>query len=223
MRPCANRIEKRLSKQPGVTAGERELRHQGGHRQLRRGGDRAGQLAKAVDDIGYKAVVPPLRLGAANQAWSRWPRPRGDARAGNRPARGARDEWWCGGEDHSAPHECGRGGGPAAADQDDRGAVLSLPVLVIAMSHGKIAAFNVRGSTGLNWRSRRPVLFWCGRQFFRPRGRNSSTSAPTWTRSWRWARRGVPLFARGDDLAGVLRRSRGGGCERRTVRRAMVA
>jgi cation transport ATPase len=39
------------------------------------------KLAKAVDDIGYKAVVPAVRLGTVNPAArARGPRSRGDAR-----------------------------------------------------------------------------------------------------------------------------------------------
>jgi cation transport ATPase len=67
------------------------------------------------------------------------------------------------------------------------GAVLSLPVLVIAMSHGKIEAFNVPWINWLQLALTTPVMFWCGWQFFRSAWKGLGTSAPTWTRWWRWA------------------------------------
>lgn len=46
-------------------------------------------------------------------------------------------------------------------------ALLSLPVLVIAMSHGKIAALNFAGVNWLQWVLTTPVVFYCGWQFYR--------------------------------------------------------
>ncbi len=46
-------------------------------------------------------------------------------------------------------------------------AVLSLPVLVIAMSHGRIAALNFEGVNGLQFALTTPVVFYCGWQFYR--------------------------------------------------------
>ncbi len=45
--------------------------------------------------------------------------------------------------------------------------VLSLPVLVIAMSHGRVAAFNFRGVNWLQFAFATPVVFYCGGQFYR--------------------------------------------------------
>jgi len=45
-------------------------------------------------------------------------------------------------------------------------AILSLPVLAIAMSHGRVAALNFVGSNWLQLALTTPVLFYCGRQFF---------------------------------------------------------
>ena len=47
------------------------------------------------------------------------------------------------------------------------GAALSLPVLVIAMSHGRIAAFNTAWINWVQLALTTPVVFWCGWQFFR--------------------------------------------------------
>jgi Cu+-exporting ATPase len=46
-------------------------------------------------------------------------------------------------------------------------AVLSLPVLVIAMSHGKIALFNFAWVNWLQLALTAPVVFYCGAQFYR--------------------------------------------------------
>ena len=46
-------------------------------------------------------------------------------------------------------------------------AVLSLPVLTIAMSHGKIAALNFTGVEWLELALTTPVVFYSGRQFYR--------------------------------------------------------
>lgn len=46
-------------------------------------------------------------------------------------------------------------------------AVLSLPVLVIAMSHGRIALFNFAGVNWLQLILATPVVFYCGAQFYR--------------------------------------------------------
>jgi len=45
-------------------------------------------------------------------------------------------------------------------------AILSFPVLVIAMSHGRIAALNFAGSNWLQLVLTTPVLFYCGSHFF---------------------------------------------------------
>ena len=46
-------------------------------------------------------------------------------------------------------------------------AVLSLPVLIIAMSHGRIALFNFAGVNWLQLVLTIPVVFYCGAQFYR--------------------------------------------------------
>ncbi len=46
-------------------------------------------------------------------------------------------------------------------------AVLSLPVLVIAMSHGRVELFNFAGVNWLQLALATPVVFYCGAQFYR--------------------------------------------------------
>ncbi len=79
--------------------------------------------------------------------------------------------------------EVAGGGGDAAAEDQERdaraaeyndlkrkffiAAALSLPVLVIAMSHGRIELFNFRGVNWLQLALATPVVFYCGAQFYR--------------------------------------------------------
>src|SRR6266545_1571127 len=46
-------------------------------------------------------------------------------------------------------------------------AVLSLPVLIISMSHGRIAAFNFPGVAWIELILATPVVVYCGAQFYR--------------------------------------------------------
>lgn len=46
-------------------------------------------------------------------------------------------------------------------------AILSLPILVIAMSHGQIALFNFPGVNWLQFALATPIVFYCGAQFYR--------------------------------------------------------
>ena len=45
--------------------------------------------------------------------------------------------------------------------------ILSLPVLIIAMAHGRVAAFNFPGVNWLELVLTTPVVFYCGAQFYR--------------------------------------------------------
>ncbi len=63
---------------------------------------------------------------------------------------------------HADEHEAGR-----LLKKIVVGAVLSAPVLVIAMSHGAIEAFNVPWINWLQLALTTPVVFWCGWQFYR--------------------------------------------------------
>ncbi len=166
---CANRIEKRLSKQPGVTSANVNFATKVATVKYDPAATGPAQLAKAVDDIGYKAVVPPVRPVVANP-------PHGHAghdHAAMLAAQGAGTHaghamsGGMGGEDHSAHMNVGEAEARRLLTKMIVGAALSLPVLVIAMSHGKIAAFNVPWINWLELALTTPVLFWCGWQFFR--------------------------------------------------------
>lgn len=138
---CANTIERRLAKQPGVSSGNVNFATKVATVKYDPTMTGPEQLAKAVDDIGYKAIVPAPTLaknGAANPAHARM----GAGRGGEAERRMLMTKMIV-------------------------GAALSLPVLVIAMSHGTIAAFNVSWINWLQLALATPVMFWCGWQFFR--------------------------------------------------------
>jgi len=161
---CAARIEKRLAKQPGVESASVNFATKVATVKFDPAATGPEALAKAVDDIGYKAIGPPK--ASANP-------PHGHAghdhaammreHAGQGEHGGAH----VGAHDHSAHMNVGEAEARRLLAKMIFGAVLSLPVLVVAMSHGRIAAFNVSWINWLQLALTTPVLFWCGAQFFR--------------------------------------------------------
>ena len=143
---CAARIEKRLSKQPGVAFANVNFATKVATVQYDPAATGLSKLAQAVEDLGYKAIVPAPVLPTREPADP----PHGDA-----------------GHDHSAHMNVGEDVTKRLLTRMIVGAVLSLPVLFIAMSHGKIAAFNVPWINWVQLALTTPVLFWCGAQFFR--------------------------------------------------------
>lgn len=166
---CANTIERRLGKQPGVTSANVNFATKVATVKYDPAATGPEQLAKAVDDIGYKAIVPapaPAKNGATNPAHGH----AGHDHAAMLTAQGAGTHTghaMGGGEDHSAHMNVGEAERRLLMTKMIVGAALSLPVLAIAMSHGKIAAFNVSWINWLQLALTTPVMFWCGWQFFR--------------------------------------------------------
>ena len=167
---CANRIENRLAKQTGVSSASVNFATKVATVKYDPAATRPETLAKAVDDIGYKAILPPPnqppRHAAANP-------PHGHA--GHHHAamlmaqeadggHGVHAEY---GADHSAQMNVREAEAKRLLLKIIVGAVLSLPVLVIAMSHGTIEAFNVAWINWLQLALTTPVMLWCGWQFFR--------------------------------------------------------
>lgn len=166
---CANRIEKRLAKQPGVSSASVNFATRVATVKYDAAATDPETLAKAVDDIGYRAIVP--EVAAAKRASTNLPHGHAghdhaamlaEQRLGSHAGHGQ-----SGGEDHSAHMNVGEAETRRLRTKMIVGAVLSLPVLVIAMSHGKIAAFNVPWINWLQLALTTPVLLWCGWQFFR--------------------------------------------------------
>jgi Cu+-exporting ATPase len=164
---CANRIERRLAKQPGVESANVNFATKVATVKYDPAATRPEALAKAVDDIGYKAFLPPPKQPPRHAA--------ADPHAGHDHAamlmaqeadggHGAHAEY---GADHSAHMNVGEAEAKRLLVKIIVGAVLSLPVLVIAMSHGTIEAFNVAWINWLQLALTTPVMLWCGWQFFR--------------------------------------------------------
>ncbi|MDX2131294.1 MAG: heavy metal translocating P-type ATPase [Planctomycetota bacterium] len=156
----ASRIEKRLAKQPGVTSASVNFATKVATVTFDPAAIRPEALAKAVDDIGYKAIVPAAP-SSGHAAMMRGPAEAGaQSHAHGRHGAGGRD-------DHSAHMNVGEAEAKRLLLKIIVGATLSLPVLVIAMSHGTIEALNVAWINWLQLALTTPVLLWCGWQFFR--------------------------------------------------------
>jgi Cu+-exporting ATPase len=166
---CASRIEKRLNKQPGVESANVNFATKVATVKYDPVATGPEKLAQAVDDIGYKAVVPSAMRNAVNPVHGH----AGHDHAAMRPAQGDGAHaghtmsGGAGSEDHLAHMYVGEAETRRLLTKMIVGAALSLPVLVITMSHGKIAAFNVPWINWLQLALTTPVIFWCGWQFFR--------------------------------------------------------
>ncbi|MBL8964217.1 MAG: copper-translocating P-type ATPase [Phycisphaerae bacterium] len=168
---CAMRIEKRLAKQPGVNSASVNFVTKVATVKFDPAATRPEALAKAVDDIGYKAIVPAVpssrphpshgQHGHDHAAMMRAP----EAAGPQSHAHGQHEA--IGGDDHSAHMSVSQTEAKRLLVKIIVGATLSLPVLVIAMSHGTIEAFNVSWINWLQLALTTPVMFWCGWQFFR--------------------------------------------------------
>lgn len=166
---CANRIEKRLSKQPGVTSANVNFATKVATVKYDPAATGPAKLAQAVDDIGYKAIVPPhaaATLGTTNPPHGHTSHDHA-AMVADQSFQAPMAHSMSGGEDHSAHMNLGEAEAKRLRTKMIVGAALSLPVLVITMSHGKIEAFNVPWINWLQFALTTPVLFWCGWQFFR--------------------------------------------------------
>ena len=171
---CAARIEKRLGKQPGVESASVNFATKVATVKYDPTTTRPEKLAKAVDDIGYKAIVPTAAgmqgahaqsgVNPANPSHGQSGHDHAAMTAGQ-PNRATHKPG--SGEDHSAHMHVSEGESRRLLVKIAVGTVLSVPVLVIAMSHGRIEAFNVPWINWLQLALTTPVLVWGGSQFFR--------------------------------------------------------
>ncbi len=144
---CASTIERRLGKQPGVTSASVNYATKVATVRYDAAATGPAAIAQSVDDIGYKAVLPAHGHAAPDESH---PHESQSAHEG-----------------HAAHMNVGEAERRRLLTKMIVGAALSLPVLVIAMSHGSIAAFNVPWINWLQLVLTTPVLFWCGWQFYR--------------------------------------------------------
>ncbi|MDZ4774496.1 MAG: heavy metal translocating P-type ATPase [Planctomycetota bacterium] len=152
---CAMTIEKALSKSDGVSTASVNFATKTATIHYDPTKTQPEALVEVVKDVGYDAVAPAVLHGARVET--------GAAHSGH----GAQPMNEHVGMDHAAHMD-------VPADEQallERkllvGAVLTFPVLVIAMSHGRIASFNQPWINWLQLGLTTPVVLWCGSQFFR--------------------------------------------------------
>lgn len=146
---CARRIEKHVGKLAGVSAVSVNFATKVATVHYNATQIDPAQIASAVEDIGYSAIVPS--------------RPRTDHQ-GHAQAANESDGSPEGHRAHEhAAHTNGESG---LVRKIVIGAVFTLPLLVIVMSHGSIEAFN---TPWINWVQlvlATPVVLWCGWSFY---------------------------------------------------------
>ena len=142
---CASRVERALRASPGVSAADVNFATKLATVRYDAAATDPSLLASAVERAGFTARVPV------------------DSKDRDHPT------------DASAPHPSTHHEHPVDSDGREArrlrvrmlvGAALTLPVMVIAMSHGRVPVFD---DPRLNWLQAAlsfPVLFWSGRQFF---------------------------------------------------------
>ncbi len=156
---CAARIERRLTKQPGVSSANVNFATKVATVKYDPTATAPADLAQAVKDIGYTARVP------ASPA----PHQEAHGHAGHDHAAMMRERAssHAGGDDHTAHIMVSEREARDLLTRTIVGAALSLPVLVIAMSHGRIAAIDGPWTNWVQLALTTPVMFWCGSRFFR--------------------------------------------------------
>lgn len=158
---CAAAIERRLAKQPGVSSANVNYATRIATVKYDAAATGPEALAKAVNDIGYQATVPPRAAQGQNQSSPPNP-PHGHAGHDHAAMLAAE-----GHDEHAAHMHVDDAQTRRLLIKMSVGAALSLPVLVIAMSHGTIEALNVPWINWVQLALTTPVMFWCGGQFFR--------------------------------------------------------
>ncbi len=151
---CASRIEGRLKRQPGVASASVNYATKSAAVSYDPSRVSPERLVAVVEELGYSASLPGADPGSEQNedGGHLGHRSRGDAA-------------------HAGHMSSGRGEANRLLGKAVVGAALSLPVLVIAMSHGRVGAF-VEPPLGpwINWIQlllTTPVLLWCGWQFYR--------------------------------------------------------
>ncbi|MDZ4753016.1 MAG: heavy metal translocating P-type ATPase [Phycisphaerae bacterium] len=165
---CANTIEKALGKTPGVSKASVNFATKTATVRYDAAAISPEKLVKVVKSTGYDAVLPESSATPAAAHAGH-----GDAMPGMTaaqhaamPVGHAMDKGEVK-EDHSAHMHVNADEQSVLLRKVIVGAVLSVPVLVIAMSHGKIAIFNHPWINWLQLALTAPVVVWCGAQFYR--------------------------------------------------------
>lgn len=146
---CAANIERRLGREPGVISAGVNFATRRATIVYDPGAIDPEVLARAVRDAGYTPVLPPSPAGH-------------DAGLHHHAAHPG-----AAGDEHAAHLHADEAEARDLLARTVIGAALSLPVLVIAMSHGRIAALSGAWVNWLELALTTPVVFWCGGRFFR--------------------------------------------------------
>jgi Cu+-exporting ATPase len=169
---CANRIEKQLKKAEGVSEATVNLATERATVHYDPGVTGVDNIVGTIRSAGYDAIVPQ-RIAHTDHAMHDGHPARDDH--GMQESHDANDAHAMHGahsmddmtdvrEAHAHVHEYNY------ADLKKKfivAVVLGLPVLVMAMSHGRIAALNFPGARMLQFILTTPVLFYSGSQFFK--------------------------------------------------------
>jgi len=162
---CANTIEKALGKAPGVSNASVNFATKTATVRYAAAATSPEKLVGVVKGTGYDAVVPAP--ASRNYAGHDPAMPgMSEAEHAAMPAGHTMGEHEVG-EDHSAHMHVNADEQTVLLRKVIVGAVLSVPVLVIAMSHGKIAFLNQPWINWLQLALTTPVVVWCGSQFYR--------------------------------------------------------
>ncbi len=141
---CARRIEKHLSKLTGISSATVNYATKVATVHIDTSLITPRQIAAAVDDLGYTAIVPSVP----------------ESPSANSPAQPSDDPHLHSNPDHTRDES-------KLVRRIVAGAVFTLPLLIIAMSHGSIQAFNVPWINWVQWALATPVVLWCGWPFYR--------------------------------------------------------
>ncbi len=154
---CASAIEKRLARQPGVKSAGVNFASKVATVMYDPTVVGPERLAAAVDEIGYRAIVPRPPGEGRNEGSA--------AHSGDGAAHG--EHGGAGADDHAAHFDPGESEARRLLARVVIGGMLSLPVVVIAMSHGTIEAFNAPWINWVQAALTAAVVAWCGGRFFR--------------------------------------------------------
>ena len=155
---CANTVENALRKAPGVNKATVNFLTKTATVQYNAAKTNPSTLAAAVRETGYGATAPELKVPQHNH------RENHDA---HNPKEGVA---------HMQDMTIGEHAAHMHVNKDEQkillrkviiGAALSLPVLIIAMSHGKVALINQPWINWLQFALTTPVVLWSGAQFYR--------------------------------------------------------
>lgn len=178
---CAARIEKRLAREPGISAASVNFPMHTATVHYDPAAITPAAVAEIISDIGFSATVPPAPAAAVAAA---------EAAVTPQAARAASVDAGIGVAQPPEVDSNHHAAGKLLRARLIVAAVLTVPLMVIAMSHGAIAAFNVPWINFVQLALATPALLWCGWPFLRAAfmaGRHGSATMDTLVVLGTWA------------------------------------